>query len=94
MDGACFIDPRGRQNLFGYLQGDLERVSIKGARWIRHKGAVPAPIPQATLIRFVKKEGKESRWLGPMRLKWFRSDLTPENVAMLQVEHPAITFAS
>jgi hypothetical protein len=27
-------------------------------------------------------------------LQWFRSDLTPENVAMLQRERPGVTFAS
>jgi hypothetical protein len=46
MDGACFTDPRRRQKLFECMVGSLGRVSIKGARWVRHKGAEPAPIPQ------------------------------------------------
>jgi hypothetical protein len=68
------------------LRGDLELVSIKNARYHTEAllGATRA-IPQDGLIKFVRRATK---------LKWFRSDLTPVNVAMLQRERPEVTFVS
>jgi hypothetical protein len=37
------------------------------------------------LIRFVRNAPN---------LRWFRSDLTPENVAMLKAERPDVTFVA
>lgn len=69
---------------FGSL---LERVSIKKGRY--HLSASPSagarakPIPQAALMTFVRRTPS---------LRWFRSDLTAQNVALLQAERPDIIF--
>jgi hypothetical protein len=61
----------------------LERVSLKN---VRCEGSSTAfvPIPQPWLIRFVREVPN---------LRWFRSDLTPENVALLKRERPEVVFA-
>jgi hypothetical protein len=64
----------------------LERVSIKNAKYRLGRPSYEAlPIPQIGLIKFVRRA---------TNLRWFRSDLTPENVAMLQRERPEVTFVS
>ena len=55
----------------------LERVSLKNAKFVY----MP---PQATLVVFVHRAPS---------LRWFRSDLSPEHIALLQVERPEVTFA-
>jgi hypothetical protein len=42
-------------------------------------------LPQSAIIKFVRRAAN---------LAWLRSDLTPENVAMLQRERPDVTFVS
>jgi hypothetical protein len=84
MDGACFYASIGvRPLLFLELSGRLERVSIKGARCFRY--GRPVPLSQELLIGFVRSAPN---------LRWFRSDLAPENVAALRAERPDVTFAS
>ena len=68
----------------------LERLSIRKAHWRKQtlKGLdrrehVTA-IPQNALIKFVRH--------APPLLRWFRSDLTKANIAMLQLERPTIQF--
>jgi hypothetical protein len=56
----------------------LERVSIRNARCYRN---VLICIPQNALIKFVRNVPS---------LRWFRSDLTQENIDMLQLERPDI----
>jgi len=73
----------------------LERISMKNVSWrvlwdmtspnYRYKDEVAHLIPQEAIIKFVR--------LHP-RLRWLRSDLTTENVAMLKQERPEITFVS
>jgi hypothetical protein len=43
------------------------------------------PIPQHAIAEFVRRAPN---------LRWLRSDLTPDNVAMLQLERPDVTFVS
>lgn len=68
----------------------LQRLSMKGATWMhnfvwdRSRGT-PEPIPQHMLIKMVRNHGA---------LRWLRSDLTEQNVAMLQQERPEMTFVS
>jgi len=45
----------------------------------------PERIPQDMLMKMVRHHPT---------LRWLRSDLTPENVAILQQERPDITFVS
>ena len=68
----------------------LEKLSIRKAHWRKQtlKGLdrrehVTA-IPQNALIKFVRH--------APPLLRWFRSDLTKANIAMLQLERPTIQF--
>ena len=42
-------------------------------------------LPQEVIVKMVRNRPQ---------LRWLRSDLTPENVAMLQQERPEITFVS
>jgi len=44
------------------------------------------PIPQAALVKFVRT--------APESLKWFRSDLSPENMEMLRAERPGIELSN
>jgi hypothetical protein len=63
----------------------LERVSIKNAKYVTNR-YVPQEakisIPQNALIKFVRNS--------PPSLRWFRSDLTQENMDMLRLERPDI----
>jgi hypothetical protein len=66
----------------------LERVSIKGAKYKRKGQQIepePISIPQLWLIKFARRATS---------LRWLRSDLTPENVAMLKRERPDVEFVS
>ena len=63
----------------------FERVSLKNAQFYRLGVRLHEkhPLPQSALIKFVRCTPT---------LRWFRSDLTPENVVLLQAERPEITF--
>lgn len=65
----------------------LVRVSCRRARWYTQNSRFIAigetEEGQASLMRFVRSAGN---------LKWFRSDLTDENVAILKKERPEIVF--
>jgi len=58
----------------------LERVSIRNAE--HGNGTMLASVSQDALIKFVRN--------APLTLKWFRSDLTKENIDMLRLERPGI----
>jgi hypothetical protein len=60
----------------------LERVSIRDAKLHLYEQADKI-VPQTTLIRFVRNVSS---------LRWFRSDLTQENMDMLRLERPDIEF--
>ena len=67
----------------------IEKVSIRNAScWDetcqekKHKGL----LPQNMLLKFVRN--------APKTLAWFRSDLSPSNIQLLQSEYPDITFVN
>jgi hypothetical protein len=60
----------------------LERVSLRNAK-VDFDG-LNQILPQYGLLKFVRNTPT---------LRWFRSDLSPENVAILQAERPEVTFA-
>ena len=65
----------------------LERVSIKNAKYgSDHEQEDFPAIPQTALIKYVRK--------APISLRWFRSDLSDENITMLQHERPDIEFTN
>ncbi|CAB9506780.1 expressed unknown protein [Seminavis robusta] len=71
-----------------YCMENLERVSLKGCRHYDRlpKNAVDVvsePFTQLGLIKFVRNAPN---------LRWFRSDLTADNVKMLQQERPEVIF--
>jgi hypothetical protein len=73
--------------IFGRCNTFLERVSLKnaGCRYSFKPYTFPTlDLPQIGLIKFVRNTPS---------LRWFRSDLSPENVAILQAERPEVTFA-
>ena len=70
--------------MFQHCQG-LERLSIKNATWSGHVNRDRRAVTQGMLIKMVR--------LHPT-LRWLRSDLTEENIAMLRQERPDITFVS
>lgn len=67
----------------------LERIDLEGVTYLtnsqRFEGGKPQKIPQEGLIKLVRNSPN---------LTWFRSDLTAENVEMLQTERPEVTFVS
>ena len=74
---AWWNDPN--KFLFYHCSENLERVSIKNATYER----TARTIPQAELVKFVQNVPS---------LRYFSSDLTPDNIAMLQLERPDIVF--
>lgn len=74
--------------IFCHCNAKLERVSLKNAR-CREPRIISSPgpehiFPQIGLVKFVRNTPS---------LRWFRSDLSPENIAILQAERPEVTFA-
>lgn len=63
----------------------LERVSLVGGKYVKVGSTNVLDFPQWSLIRFVRNTP---------RLRWFRSDLTKENIQILSRERPEITFVS
>ena len=66
----------------------LERVSMRNAKMYvngKKTSLIPA-IPQKALMKFILN--------APRTLRWFRSDLTPENIKIVQRERPDIEFVS
>ena len=62
----------------------LERVSIRNAKLAPFLSPDPKDISQDMLIKFIRNV--------PFSMHWFRSDLTQENIALLQKERPDIEF--
>ena len=59
----------------------LERISIRKARYMDPDDNKQI-VPQSILMKFVRK--------APATLVWFRSDLSPANIRLLQSERPGI----
>jgi len=102
MDRSVFVVPMHDEHAFFWdnvpgglektilcaCQDRLERVSLQGVQYrvhggINNDGSQAKPFTQASLMRFVRTTPA---------LRWFRSDLTPANVALLQRERPGINF--
>jgi len=101
MDDAHFYfyeEPTGRFFCEYFWNGNrnrlrLERLSLRNVTYFRtniyHRSEKPTtvlPIPQQELMRVVRN--------APPSLKWFRSDLTLDNITMLKKERPGIEFVS
>jgi hypothetical protein len=71
-----------RRFIFHRCCETLERVSIRNAKWFLDRTNITRMISQNALIKFVR--------LAPHTLRWFRSDLTQENINMLRLERPDI----
>jgi hypothetical protein len=69
--------------IFWLCNAKLEKVSLKNSKSYIF-GNPPQAIPQLALLKFVRCT---------RTLRWFRSDLTPENVSVLKAERPDVTFA-
>jgi hypothetical protein len=78
---AILIEGRD-SHIFSWCNTFLERVSLKNAKFDHMEPT--QSFPQFGLLKFVRRTPS---------LRWFRSDLTPENVAILQAERPEVTFA-
>ena len=64
----------------------LERISIRRAKFRNHDQQVCKTVPQNALIKFIRN--------APPSLRWFRSDLSQNNIDMLRLERPGIEFLS
>jgi hypothetical protein len=84
VDGACFSGFPS-WGLFSHIQNSLERVSIKDAHLIHFRPEKSELLPQALLVGFVRNAPN---------LRWFRSDLTAKNAAILRRERPNVLFVS
>ncbi len=72
----------------GLCPPNLERVSIKGVTvedQVIGVGSERQPLSQEAIVQFVRNTPS---------LRWLRSDLTEQNVAMLQKDRPEMTLVS
>jgi hypothetical protein len=71
---------------FIFCSKALERVSIRNAKRLVYQSSIIDKTPQDALTKFVRN--------APITLRWFRSDLTQENMNMLRLERPEIALLS
>ena len=70
--------------LFQYCCKHLKCVSLLNVYWYRYRPcSSSADIVQQVLMKFVRNAPS---------LRWFQSQLTPENIAMLRLERREILF--
>ena len=69
---------------FFACSNNLERISLKGGLYTTMEGK-KVSFPQFALMRFVRRTPT---------LRWFRSDLSEENIEKLSRERPEICFCS
>jgi hypothetical protein len=62
----------------------LERLRIMNTTWTSYGSETTQPVAQEMLIKMVRQHPT---------LRWLRSDVTDENIAMLQQEKPEMAFA-
>ena len=85
LDGFLFRSYEPSRYLFE-LCPSIERLSIKDCAYDEYDvEEAEAELPQEDLIKMVRNHPS---------LRWLRSDLSAENVAMLQQECPEMTFVS
>ena len=72
--------------LFYECSSKLERISIRNAAWSNAFNPCDKTVvvPQNALMKFIRN--------APSSLKWFRSNLSHENMDMLRSERPGIEF--
>jgi hypothetical protein len=80
-----FYSADGRDPFLFEFCIQLQRLSIINATWTAIDSKATQPISQEKLMKMVRNHPK---------LRWLRSDLTDENIAMLQQERPEFTFVS
>ncbi|OEU20208.1 hypothetical protein FRACYDRAFT_260262 [Fragilariopsis cylindrus CCMP1102] len=68
--------------IFHHCSRALERVSIRNVKWRSVSTGIIDMVPQDALIKFVRN--------APSTLRYFRSDLTQENMTMLRLERSEI----
>ena len=83
-DTISNLENYGNNFIFHYCSEALERVSIRNAKVCEKltRDEPTVAILQNALIKFVLN--------APSSLRWFRSDLTQENIDMLKLERPKI----
>jgi hypothetical protein len=93
-DEAAMFEENGDDfPMFFHVRNTLERVSLKKATCFScfclggglTSGGEYREVPQHALMKMVRKMP---------RLRWLRSDLTPENITILKSERPEITFVT
>ena len=62
----------------------LERVSLRNAKLVVLGRPGHHDMPQTALLNFIRN--------APTTLRWFRSNLPQDNIAIVQQERPAIEF--
>lgn len=89
LDNCCFIshymDLESNDAYALHRCRNLQRLSIMNATWKYSPVSTEHPVSQEVLMKLVRRHST---------LKWIRSDLSAENVAMLQRERPGVTFVS
>ncbi|OEU15009.1 hypothetical protein FRACYDRAFT_239689 [Fragilariopsis cylindrus CCMP1102] len=83
-DEMSNLDNHRDKFIFHYCSKNLERVSIRNAKGFGYNYSLKFMyvFPQNALIKFVRNS--------PPSLRWFRSDLTQDNMTMLRLERPEI----
>jgi hypothetical protein len=81
-----FEDPDHEACPFSLCLENLERASLKKAKYFNSAtNTEPKAFTQIGLMKFVR---------AAKRLRWFRSDLSAKNIAILKEERPEITFTN
>ena len=62
----------------------VERISIRGTKYYDFFRQTRKTVPQNALIKYIRN--------APPSLRWFRSDLSKDNIEMLRLERPGIEF--
>lgn len=88
LDNACMYSPENsytKESMLKHCNSNLQRVSIKNVSYKLFCQRTARNMPEEKLMHFVR---------ATKNLKWFRSDLSPENVAILKEERPEICFTT
>ena len=89
IDEISDLENHPRWFLFCLLESQvLERISIRRAKFSTsfyvYGPQILTTVPQNALIKFIRN--------APRSLRWFRSDLSKDNIEMLRLERPGIEF--
>ena len=91
MDGAVFtgiiLDLENHPSIYLFCRWKsqvVERISIRHAKYTFGLRTIHRIFPQHALIEYIRN--------APPSLRWFRSDLSNDNIEMLRLERPGIEF--